>query len=76
MFWYSHHLFIVFFIGLMVHGVGEVLRYQTNMDKHDPVYCIDHLAEWGVKGTKCEQLPTFGSSGPQVLNGTNKQTNK
>lgn len=66
-FWYSHHLFIVFFVGLMVHGAGEVLRYQTNLDKHNPEYCFDHLKEWGEKSSKkCEKLPTFGSSGPQV----------
>ncbi|KAK3754840.1 hypothetical protein QZH41_011314 [Actinostola sp. cb2023] len=65
LFWYSHHLFIVFFVGLMVHGAGEVLRYQTNTKIHNPEYCIKHLDEWGKKG-KCKEQPTFGSSGPMT----------
>ncbi|XP_028276080.1 NADPH oxidase 4 isoform X1 [Parambassis ranga] len=35
-FWYTHNLFIVFYIILMVHIVGGILKYQTNLDTHPP----------------------------------------
>ncbi|XP_056906626.1 NADPH oxidase 4 isoform X4 [Takifugu flavidus] len=35
-FWYTHNLFIVFYIVLMVHMVGGVLKYQTNIEAHPP----------------------------------------
>ncbi|CAL8350794.1 unnamed protein product [Lota lota] len=35
-FWYTHNLFIVFYIILMVHMVGGALKYQTNVDTHPP----------------------------------------
>ncbi|EDO38325.1 predicted protein [Nematostella vectensis] len=63
-FWYSHHLFIIFFAGLVAHGCGEILRYQTNMDKHDPDVCRkqENLATWGVKDP-CRVLPEFEAAG-------------
>ncbi|XP_069004002.1 NADPH oxidase 4 [Embiotoca jacksoni] len=35
-FWYTHNLFIVFYIILMVHMVGGALKYQTNLAAHPP----------------------------------------
>ncbi|KAG5837100.1 hypothetical protein ANANG_G00235680 [Anguilla anguilla] len=35
-FWYTHNLFIVFYIVLLVHVIGGVLKYQTNVDTHPP----------------------------------------
>ncbi|XP_058490256.1 NADPH oxidase 4 [Solea solea] len=35
-FWYTHNLFIVFYIILMVHIVGGALKYQTNIEAHPP----------------------------------------
>lgn len=35
-FWYTHNLFIVFYIILMMHIVGGALKYQTNMEAHPP----------------------------------------
>ncbi|XP_028320480.1 NADPH oxidase 4 [Gouania willdenowi] len=35
-FWYTHNLFIVFYIILLVHMVGGALKYQTNMEAHPP----------------------------------------
>ncbi|XP_074627310.1 NADPH oxidase 2-like isoform X1 [Acropora palmata] len=40
-FWFTHHLFLVFFACLVVHGTGNLLRYQTNMNEHDPEICKD-----------------------------------
>ncbi|XP_022795525.1 NADPH oxidase 4-like [Stylophora pistillata] len=35
-FWYTHHLFIVFFLLLLVHGLGGVIKHQVNLDAHTP----------------------------------------
>ncbi|XP_062873232.1 NADPH oxidase 4 [Trichomycterus rosablanca] len=35
-FWYTHNLFIVFYIILMMHILGGALKYQTNVDAHPP----------------------------------------
>ncbi|KAK3698716.1 hypothetical protein QZH41_010756, partial [Actinostola sp. cb2023] len=35
-FWYAHHLFVVFYILLAIHGLGGVVKHQTNLDKHIP----------------------------------------
>ncbi|RVE64629.1 hypothetical protein OJAV_G00127860 [Oryzias javanicus] len=35
-FWYTHNLFIIFYIILMVHMVGGALKYQTNTEAHPP----------------------------------------
>ncbi|XP_037534390.1 NADPH oxidase 4-like, partial [Nematolebias whitei] len=35
-FWYTHNLFIVFYVILMVHMVGGALKYQTNIETHPP----------------------------------------
>ncbi|XP_030633475.1 NADPH oxidase 4 [Chanos chanos] len=35
-FWYTHNLFIIFYILLMVHVAGGALKYQTNVGTHPP----------------------------------------
>ncbi|XP_036601538.1 NADPH oxidase 4 isoform X2 [Trichosurus vulpecula] len=35
-FWYTHNLFFVFYILLMLHVSGGLLKYQTNLDAHPP----------------------------------------
>ncbi|XP_076832303.1 NADPH oxidase 4 [Brachyhypopomus gauderio] len=35
-FWYTHNLFILFYITLMVHVVGGALKYQSNVEAHPP----------------------------------------
>ncbi|XP_038674554.1 NADPH oxidase 4 isoform X2 [Scyliorhinus canicula] len=39
-FWYTHNLFIVFYILLLLHVTGGMLKYQANLDQHPPG-CID-----------------------------------
>eukprot|EP00062_Callorhinchus_milii_P019664 gi/632974467/ref/XP_007903694.1/ PREDICTED: NADPH oxidase 3 [Callorhinchus milii] len=48
-FWFTHHLFIIFFIGLAIHGVGRIVRGQTSesLRDHNVTYCKDHQKEWG-----------------------------
>uniref|UniRef100_A0ABM5FW96 NADPH oxidase 4 isoform X1 n=2 Tax=Pogona vitticeps TaxID=103695 RepID=A0ABM5FW96_9SAUR len=35
-FWYTHNMFIVFYLLLMLHVSGGVLKYQTNLKEHPP----------------------------------------
>ncbi|XP_027435498.1 NADPH oxidase 4 [Zalophus californianus] len=56
-FWYTHNLFFVFYMLLMLHVSGGLLKYQANLDTHPPgcinpngthyqhVYLPDHDSE-------------------------------
>ncbi|NXC18822.1 NOX4 oxidase, partial [Corythaeola cristata] len=35
-FWYTHNLFFVFYMLLILHVSGGVLKYQTNLEEHPP----------------------------------------
>uniref|UniRef100_A0A8C5IID4 NADPH oxidase 3 n=1 Tax=Junco hyemalis TaxID=40217 RepID=A0A8C5IID4_JUNHY len=63
-FWYTHHLFVVFFIGLIVHGMGQLVRGQTpqSLLLHNVTYCKDHYWEW-ENATQCP-LPEFSGNKP------------
>ncbi|KAK7107772.1 cytochrome b-245 heavy chain-like [Littorina saxatilis] len=61
LFWYTHHLFIVFFIGFVVHGVERIIHYQTNIKEHNPESCITQTDKWGV--SPCPD-PQFEGAGP------------
>lgn len=41
LFWYTHHLFIIFFIGFVVHGTQMIIRKQTNLEAHPPKICLE-----------------------------------
>ena len=59
-FWLTHHLFIVFFAFLIIHGFGRQIRGQTNLDEHDPHFCHNRTEEWGQ-----EQVSAFDFSAIQ-----------
>ncbi|XP_019404173.1 PREDICTED: NADPH oxidase 3 [Crocodylus porosus] len=63
-FWYIHHLFLLFFIGLVIHGMGQLVRGQTpqSLLLHNVSYCKDHYSEW-EKATQCP-LPQFSGNPP------------
>ncbi|XP_043830356.1 NADPH oxidase 1 isoform X2 [Dromiciops gliroides] len=48
-FWYTHHLFVIYFIGLVIHGIGGIVRGQTedSMKKNPPSKCAQVYEKWG-----------------------------
>ncbi|XP_062589559.1 uncharacterized protein LOC134251193 [Saccostrea cucullata] len=49
-FWFTHHLFILFFIGVIVHGFQGIVRRQSNVAEHDPQQCMANFRTWGTEG--------------------------
>uniref|UniRef100_A0A4W4ED68 NADPH oxidase 2 n=1 Tax=Electrophorus electricus TaxID=8005 RepID=A0A4W4ED68_ELEEL len=49
-FWFTHHLFIIFFIGLVLHGIKRIVRGQTldSLKKHNPITCHSEFERWGL----------------------------
>uniref|UniRef100_A0A8C2JTM3 NADPH oxidase 2 n=1 Tax=Cyprinus carpio TaxID=7962 RepID=A0A8C2JTM3_CYPCA len=66
-FWFTHHLFIVFFIGLVLHGVGRIVRGQTieSVKVHKPDECHSRFEDWGKNGTDCPE-PVFAGNPPMT----------
>lgn len=67
-FWFTHHLFVVFFAGLVVHGTGDLLRYQTeeSMDKlkgRDPEKCLKDVKLWNKDSNSTCLNPMFEAPG-------------
>ena len=62
LFWITHHLFVIFFAFLFVHGIGRQIRGQTNVVEHNPSNCSDSPATWGTS-VGCP-MPTFAGSDP------------
>ncbi|XP_049897671.1 NADPH oxidase 1 [Epinephelus moara] len=47
-FWYTHHLFVIFFAGLVFHGAGFIVRRQVPTDPpHNFTFCKDRSDDWG-----------------------------
>lgn len=63
-FWYTHHLFVIFYIALVTHGLGGLVRHQTNLAQHNPEYCQYHYVDWG-KIPQCPD-PQFAAGGAQT----------
>ncbi|XP_072499864.1 NADPH oxidase 3 isoform X2 [Notamacropus eugenii] len=66
LFWYTHHVFVIFFIVLVIHGTGQIVRSQTleSLKLHNVTYCKDHLTEW-EETTQCP-LPQFSGNKPSA----------
>ncbi|NXA32559.1 NOX1 oxidase, partial [Eudromia elegans] len=62
LFWYTHHLFVVYFAGLVIHGIAGLVRGQTpqSMREAPPHRCAQHLLH-GACGHRCCEEPEFGS---------------
>ncbi|MBN3279339.1 NOX4 oxidase, partial [Polyodon spathula] len=55
-FWYTHNLFIVFYILLLLHVAGGALKYQSNVEAHRPG-CFSPNKTLQVQSLKPEPLP-------------------
>ena len=62
-FWYMHQLFIVFFVGLMIHGIQGLVKSQTNINEHNPEFCAPLYLEWS-KHDQCRIYPRFSGAKP------------
>nr|XP_033794389.1 NADPH oxidase 3 isoform X2 [Geotrypetes seraphini] len=65
LFWYLHHLSIIFITGLLIHGVGQMVQSQTpqSLLLHNVTYCKDYYNEWG----EMEQCPMPEFSGKKPV---------
>ncbi|XP_014687259.1 cytochrome b-245 heavy chain [Equus asinus] len=65
-FWYTHHLFVIFFIGLAIHGAERIVRGQTaqSLIQHKPEICWKKIDEWG-KIKECP-IPQFSGNPPMT----------
>ncbi|XP_078544539.1 NADPH oxidase 1 [Lissotriton helveticus] len=66
-FWYTHHLFIIFFAGLLIHGVGRIVRGQTSESMEDSPFdeCKDEFKKWGQDDEDDEcAVPKFAGNEP------------
>ncbi|KAM8903035.1 NADPH oxidase 2 [Spinachia spinachia] len=66
-FWYTHHLFVVFFVGLVFHGFGRIVRGQTagSLETNRPEACAEHFEDWGGSGSGCA-VPVFAGNPPMT----------
>lgn len=45
-FWFTHHLFFIFYIALMIHGTGGLVKRQINLAEHNPHVCMYKIDDW------------------------------
>ncbi|EHB11422.1 NADPH oxidase 3 [Heterocephalus glaber] len=66
LFWYTHHVFIIFFISLAIHGAGQIIRGQTpeSLLLHNVTLCRDFYVEWQAAGP-CP-VPQFSGKEPSA----------
>ncbi|XP_075446417.1 NADPH oxidase 2 [Ascaphus truei] len=66
-FWFTHHLFVIFFIGLVIHGAGRIVRGQTDQSliDHRPEKCVHNFTEWGPANRLCP-TPQFSGNPPMT----------
>lgn len=65
LFWYVHHLFIIFFGFMLFHGTGSQIRRQTNTDAHNPEFCSTVKPdEWTSTNSRCSTTPQFEGLAP------------
>uniref|UniRef100_A0A8D0ERZ7 NADPH oxidase 1 n=1 Tax=Strix occidentalis caurina TaxID=311401 RepID=A0A8D0ERZ7_STROC len=63
-FWYTHHLFLIYFAGLVIHGIAGLVRGQTeeSMEEVHPRRCAQYLTQKEEDCSHdCCKHPEFGS---------------
>ncbi|XP_077977130.1 NADPH oxidase 4-like [Glandiceps talaboti] len=68
-FWYTHHLFIIFYILLLFHASSGLLKLQGNIEVHIPGCTLankteimtyaEHSFDWNTPSVICEAMPKF-----------------
>uniref|UniRef100_A0A8B9YHD2 NADPH oxidase 2 n=1 Tax=Bos mutus grunniens TaxID=30521 RepID=A0A8B9YHD2_BOSMU len=55
-FWYTHHIFIIYFIGLGIHGLGGIVWGQTeeSMFENHPHKCAEFFDKWDDPASYCK----------------------
>jgi hypothetical protein len=62
LFWYAHILFAFsYYVLFCVHGLGAVVRKQTNIDKNNPSKCYRIYSDWSSQSRVCD-IPQFAGS--------------
>ncbi|XP_053273087.1 cytochrome b-245 heavy chain [Pleuronectes platessa] len=66
-FWFTHHLFVIFFIGLVFHGFGRIVRGQTSASQktNEPETCASQFEDWGRNESRCA-VPEFAGNPPMT----------
>lgn len=64
-FWYTHHLFVIFFIGLAIHGAERIVRGETDrsLNYTRQNSCKDNITQWGKPGCP---VPDFAGNPPMT----------
>uniref|UniRef100_A0A8B9C2P0 NADPH oxidase 1 n=1 Tax=Anser brachyrhynchus TaxID=132585 RepID=A0A8B9C2P0_9AVES len=68
-FWYTHHLFIIYFAGLVIHGIAGLVRGQTeaSMEEVHPRRCAEYLVHNHKECRhECCKNPEFSSIPAEV----------
>ncbi|XP_033102210.1 cytochrome b-245 heavy chain-like [Anneissia japonica] len=63
-FWFTHHLFIIYYGFLLVHGAEGVVRSQNNTEVHNPFYCESIGVNNFTFDERCTAHPTFVKGSP------------
>ncbi|XP_069319828.1 NADPH oxidase 1 isoform X1 [Eulemur rufifrons] len=65
-FWYTHHLFVFYIVGLGIHGIGGIVRGQTeeSMNENDPHKCAESFQKWDNHDSDCRD-PQFEGHPPE-----------
>ncbi|XP_048191788.1 NADPH oxidase 1 [Perognathus longimembris pacificus] len=60
LFWYTHQLFVIYIIGLVLHGIGGIVRGQTeeSMGESHPNECAESYQKWDEDDSVCRR-PQF-----------------
>lgn len=63
-FWYTHHIFIIYFIGLGIHGIGGIVRGQTeeSIKESHPHRCAEFFEKWDDHDFHCKSPKFEGNS--------------
>ncbi|EHB12428.1 NADPH oxidase 1 [Heterocephalus glaber] len=66
LFWITHHLFIIYFLCLALHGISGIVRGQMkeSMDESHPHKCAQSFEKWDDHDSGCRH-PRFKGSPPE-----------